>query len=269
MNERKPNSKRLLTLLLKLAVLVALFCQVPLAMAEDSCGFELIDGEITEHKYKGHHGYIRVSVPAEAPPEQGYPLVLYYHGWSTGLKPNLRIMQAVTGGKDYLLVGMNFRTKRFYEQLDRRNLRLELGHFDKIIDDISACRPVNRRAVFLAGYSQGGYAASMIVEQRAEQVAGMILLGSARRHAKMYMDEAEAVEGLPIFIGAGENDVPHYHYAKTSARLYALMGATVSMETWPDTNHGQGWGWYVKDPARGAGLKAWMDSVVAGRLQAP
>ncbi len=207
-------------------------------------------------------------MPPEPPPGQGYPVVFYYHGWSTSLGPNLRIMQAVTGGHDYLLVGMNYRTKRFYELLDRRNLRLELSHFDEVLEQIAACRPVNRRAVFLAGYSQGGYAISMIGEQRVDQIAGMVLLGSGRRHAKMYLKEAEVVKGLPMFFGAGENDEPHYDSARVSAQLYALLGAEVAMEIWPDTNHGQGWGWYQKDPRRGAGLKSWLDEIVARHTQA-
>ena len=184
------------------------------------------------------------------------------------LGPNLRIMLAVTGGQDYLLVGMNYRTKRFYEQLDRRNLRLEVGHFEEVLEQIAACRPVNRRAVFLAGYSQGGYAISMIGEQRVDRIAGMVLLGSGRRHAKMYLEEAEVVKGLPLFFGAGENDKTHYYLAKVSAQLYALLGAEVTMETWPDTNHGEGWAWYQKDPQRGVNLKSWLDDVVARRSQA-
>lgn len=249
-----------------LATVLLTVCQVVLSV--DSCPFELADGEITKHKSRGFHSHIRISVPPEPPPGQGYPVVFYYHGWSTTLGPNLQIMQAVTGGQDYLLVGMNYRTKRFYEQLDRRNLRLELSHFDQVLEQIAACRPVNRRAVFLAGYSQGGYAISMIGEQRVNRIAGMVLLGSGRRHAKMYLEEAEVVKGLPMFFGAGENDERHYYSAKVSAQLYALLGAEVTMETWPDTNHGQGWAWYQKDPRRGVDLKSWLDDVVARRSQA-
>ena len=237
------------------------------AWADESCSFELQDGEITEHRLRGVYGYIRISVPPEPPPEAGYPVVFYYHGASTNLKPNVRIMHAVTGGHDYLLVGMNYRKKHFYTNLDRRNLRLEISHFEEALEKVAACRPVNRKAVFLAGYSQGGYAISMIGEQRVASIAGMVFLGSGRRHAKMYMEEAEAVKGLPMFFGAGENDDPHFHYAVTSAQLYSLMGAEVSMESWPETNHGAGWSWYIEYPARGAGLKDWLDKIVARNQQ--
>lgn len=240
----------------------------PLAVPDETCRFELVDGNTTELRYSGYQGHIRISVPPEAPPERGYPVVFYYHGWSTRLGPNVRIMHAVTGGHDYLLVGMNYFKKHFYENLDRRNLRLELRHLDQALEDIASCRPVNRDAVFLAGYSQGGYAVSMIAEQRAAQIAGMILLGSARRHAKMYLEEAGVVKGLPVFIGAGADDEPHYHWAKVSSQLYALLGAEVSMETWPETDHGEGWSWYQEDPQRAAGLKAWMDAVVARETRA-
>lgn len=253
--------------LFRLIALVLLsVCQA--AWSTDSCQFDLVDGDVIELKYPGFQGHIRISAPPEAPPVQGYPVVIYYHGWSTRLGPNVRIMHAVTGGHDYLLVGMNYRRKHFYENLDRGNLRLELQHFDQLLEDLATCRPVNRNAVFLAGYSQGGYAVSMIVEQRVDQIAGMILLGSARRQAKMYLEEAKVVRGLPIFIGAGAEDEPHYHWARVSSQLYALLGAEVSMETWPDTNHGQGWSWYQNDPQRGTGLKAWMDAIVAQSVQA-
>ena len=56
-------------------------CQV--ALSVDSCPFELADGEITEHKSRGFHSHIRISVPPEPPPGQGYPVVFYYHGWMT------------------------------------------------------------------------------------------------------------------------------------------------------------------------------------------
>ena len=116
--------------------------------------------------------------------------------------------------------------------------------------------------MILAGYSQGGYAISMIGERRIDQIAGMVLLGSGRRLATMYLPEEDAIKGWPIFFGAGDKDERHFPIAQDSAKLYALLGAEVSMETWPETNHGQGWSWYQKDSKRGAGLKAWLDQVV-------
>ena len=59
----------------------------------------------------------------------------------------------------------------------------------------------------------------MIGEQRVASIAGMVFLGSGRRHAKMYMEEAEAVKGVPMFFGARENDAPHLVYAVTRAQL--------------------------------------------------
>lgn len=67
-------------------------------LCAESCPFELVDGEITEHRYKGLHGNVRISVPRVPPSRHGYPVIFYYHGASTGLKPNLRILHAVTGG---------------------------------------------------------------------------------------------------------------------------------------------------------------------------
>jgi pimeloyl-ACP methyl ester carboxylesterase len=233
--------------------------------ADSNCPFELVDGEITEHDFAGFRGTIRVSVPDEAPPIAGYPVIVYYHGWSTGLKPNLRIMHAVTGGDDYLLIGMSYRSRYFYEELDRKSLRKEQSHLDRVLGEISKCRPVNLNTVFLAGYSQGGYAISMIGEQRLDRVAGLILLGSGRRWAKMYLPDENEIKGWPIFIGAGDKDERHFPIAKDSALLYAVLGAEVSMETWPDTDHIQGWGWYQKDPQRGVGLKAWLDDIVSRR----
>lgn len=237
-------------------------------LADDDCSLDIIDGEITEHDYSGFHGAIRLYVPPDPPPESGYPVVAYYHGWSTGLKPNLRIMHAVTGGQDYLLIGMSYRSRHFYEELDRKSLRKELSHLDRILDDVAKCRPLNMNAFFLAGYSQGGYAVSMLGEQRIDQVAGLVLLGSGRRLAKMYLPDESEIGGWPIFVGVGENDERHFPIADNSAKLYALLGAEVSMETWPGTDHFQGWTWYQKDPERAAGLKSWLDGVVARRMAA-
>ena len=174
-------------------------------LADDDCSLDLIDGEITEHDYSGFHGTIRLYVPPDPPPESGYPVVAYYHGWSTGLKPNLRIMHAVTGGQDYLLIGMSYRSRHFYEELDRKSLRKELSHLDRILDDVAACRPLNMNAFFLAGYSQGGYAVSMLGEQRIDEVAGLVLLGSGRR---LHLDGAVQCRHLFPLPTTAQNFMP-------------------------------------------------------------
>lgn len=249
-----------------LAALLAIAFGNQASLAADDCEMDLVDGKVTEHEFSGFHGTIRLYVPPEPPPESGYPVVAYYHGWSTGLKPNLRIMHAVTGGQDYLLIGMSYRSRHFYEELDRKSLRKELAHLDRVLEDVGACRPLNMNAFFLAGYSQGGYAVSMLGEQRIDEVAGLILLGSGRRLAKMYLPKETEVAGWPVFVGAGDKDERHFPIADNSAKLYALLGAEVSMETWPDIDHFQGWSWYQQDPARGAGLKSWLDAIVARRV---
>lgn len=235
-------------------------------LAGDSCRFDLVDGQVTEHDFSGFHGSIRVFVPAEAPPGPGYPVIAYYHGWSTGLKPNLRIMQAVTGGHDYLLIGMSYRTRHFYQELDRGSLRKELQHLDRVLDAVSDCRPLNLDALFLAGYSQGGYAISMIGEQGIDRFAGMILLGSGRRLAKMYLPDEREIKGWPVFVAAGDRDERHFPIARDTARLYALLGAEVSLEVWPGVDHIQGWSWYQDDPQRGAGLRQWLAQIVSRRV---
>ncbi|MDX1460511.1 MAG: hypothetical protein R3348_05590 [Xanthomonadales bacterium] len=235
------------------------------ARGAESCEFELQPGEVVREDYSGFHGYVAILVPDQPAPESGFPVIFYYHGWSTGLKPNVRIMSAVTDNRDFILVGMSYRTKRFYEELDRKSLRRELGHLDSVLDKLAACAPVNRDVLFLAGYSQGGYAVSMLGEQRIEGFAGIVLLGSGRRLAKMYLPENGELEGWPVFVGAGDRDERHYPIANNSAQLYALLGARVSMETWPGVDHIQGWSWYQGDPDRGAGLKAWLDEVARQR----
>ena len=242
----------------------ALFsCPLP-THAEEKCLFSLTEGETTQIEYKGFRKFIRIYVPAQAAPTEGYPVIFYYHGYSSGLRPNLQIMQAVTGGNDFVLVGINYRTRRFYEQLERKYVHNEVEHFHQLLKELSACCPVNREIVILAGYSQGGYAISLIGEQVLDEIAGMIFLGSGRTLGKLRLPEAEDIEGLPFFVAAGENDSAHLETAETTALLYALLGAKVSMERWPDTDHIQGWSWYQNDPARAANLRLWLSQVAHG-----
>ena len=243
---------------------LALFSCPLLTHAAEQCLFSLSDGESTRQEYRGFHKFIRIHVPAHAAPPDGYPVIFYYHGYGSGLRPNLQIMQAVTGGNDFVLVGINYRTRRFYEHLERKYVHNEVEHFHRLLNELSVCRPLNREAVILAGYSQGGYAISLIGEQVLDDIAAMVFLGSGRALGKLRLPQAEEFEGLPIFVAAGENDSAHLETANTTALLYALLGAKVSMERWPATDHVQGWSWYQNDPARAASLRLWLSQVVHG-----
>jgi len=233
--------------------------------ATAACRFELTAGETVDSPYPGHHDFIQIFQPAAPPGPQGYPVILWYHGHGQRLRPNTQIMRAVTGGDTFLLVGMDYRSKRFHEKLDRKALAREVEGVAAVLDDLEACVPVDRDMVLLAGYSQGGYAATLIGERMLDQLAGLVILGAGRADRAKNLPEKQALAGFPMFIAAGEDDREYGAAAEATAQLYAYLGAHVSMERWPQTDHFEGWRWYQESDLRVAGIRQWLNTVPRAR----
>ena len=238
-----------------------LFANAAVAVA-DECRFDLRAGTTTDNTFPGYHNFIRTYLPAGAAGPQGYPVILWYHGQGETLRPNTHIIQAITGGEAFLLVGMNYGSRRFHEKLDRGALAREQARIDEVVRHLEACVPIDRAALVLAGYSQGGYAVTLLGEQMLDRIAGMIVLGAGRADRTDNLPDDNAIAGLPMFFAAGADDKAYGAAADASARLYARLGARVSLERWPQTDHVEGWQWYQEDEARTIGLRNWLNDAL-------
>lgn len=227
------------------------------------CSINLSPGETVKSEYPGYHGFLQIHRPAAAPGRAGYPVIFWYHGYSRNLRPNTRITRAVTGGKIFIIVGMDYATEKFYEDLEPIALDEEVQKFHAVLQALQDCVPIDREHLIMAGYSQGGYATTLIGERVIDELAGLVVLGAGRSQGGRNLPAETAMEGMPIFIGIGENDSVHRETAEATAKVYALLGATVSIEHWPDTTHIDGWRRYLEDVRNTAGLRSWLNDVLA------
>ncbi|HEX6927807.1 MAG TPA: hypothetical protein VF267_01060 [Gammaproteobacteria bacterium] len=248
--------------LFHLMSLLMVLAPVPAHAAED-CAFALTPGEAVRADYPGYYDYLEIFRPAALPGPEGYPVILWYHGYDSRLRPNTKIMRAVTGGEVFLLVGMDYGSERFYEDLEMIALDDEVRRFHDVLGKLERCVTIDRNRILLGGYSQGGYAITMIGERVVDEIAGMIVLGAGRSQGKHNLPAENGLAGKRIFVAAGADDHAHGENALATARLYAFLGAKVSMETWPETDHGEGWRWYQESPSRTAGLRQWLNEVLS------
>ena len=150
------------------------------AQFEAACVESAASGSEWQIAWPGYHGRVTVYVPEDYTPVGAWPVIAYYHGYSDRLGPNTRIMRAVTGGIGFIIIGMDYGNARYYETLDRGHLRAERRRLREILELVKTCLSINRDALFIGGYSQGGYASANLGERMLDEVAGIILLGAGR-----------------------------------------------------------------------------------------
>jgi predicted esterase len=225
---------------------------------ESACPIALEAGTQQRLDTPGHYAWQEVWIPEDFVPTRDWPVILYYHGYSDRMRPNTSILRAATEGQGYIIVGMDYGSSRYYESLNSDGLRREERRLHAVLNTLASCVTLDREAIFISGYSQGGYAATNLGERVLDELAGIIVLGAGRGWGDGRMPSRRSIEGFPIFIGAGEDDRPHGVRASASARVYAGWGAIVSVERWPATNHFEGWRWYQDAPERASNLREWL-----------
>lgn len=232
------------------------------ADSDGKCNLAMAAGEAQRTDRPGYHDFLEIYQPPTPPDASGYPVIFWYHGYSDSLRPNTTIMRAVTGGEVFVVVGMDYASEAFYEDLEHNELDKEILNFYSTLQAIETCVPVNRDKLVLGGYSQGGYATTLIGERIVDDLAGMIVLGAGRSEGAKNLPNENQMEGIPIFMAAGMRDFVHGENVEATARVYALLGAEVSMERWPETDHVEGWSWYQNDESRTVGLRTWLNRLL-------
>lgn len=242
-----------------LAILLFVFLPVAGEAATPlPCDARVRAGEVVKVPYEGHHGFIRTFLPREAPPSGKLPVIVHYHGYSERLEPHVRIARAITAERYFLLVGMDYGSAEFYEDLERRRLDEEVMRLHALVEWLEECLPIDREEIYLSGYSQGAFAISLIGERSLDLVDGLIFLGGGRSEGEEGLPSAKLLEGLPVFIGFGTDDAVYGEVAEVTGNVYALLGAKVTKETWPGLDHKQGISWYMQDPANVVNINNWL-----------
>ena len=212
-------------------------------------------GVDTKIPYPGYLGYMQVYLPENYDEDEDWPVIIYYHGYKS--RPNTAIFRAVTGGEDFIIVGVNYAKREFYQRLADNQVNHELWHFNQIIESLDRTYSIDKKRLFLSGYSQGGYTTALLGEFLLPQVKGLIILGAGRKNDFAPSDIA-GLANKPIFIGAGDKDVPHGVRARQAAKSYLDWQADVTLELWYNMDHLNGFQIYMKNPKARYNIQNWL-----------
>ncbi len=232
-----------------------LFFALP-SVAVSVTGTDWRPGQDHSVEHTGVMDHLVVFLPADYTPDHSWPVIVYYHGW--GGRPNTRIFRAVTTGKGFIIIGINYGDEKYSKNLQEDRLRGERRHFKRTLDILEEQISIDRSRVFMAGYSQGGYSTANLGETMLSDLLGLIILGAGRGWGSAQAPRQGLISDKPVFIGAGQDDDPHGMRAQLAAMDYHRWGADITLEIWPDTDHMMGWRWYQDDPARGVRLLEWL-----------
>ncbi len=174
-----------------------------------------------------------VYLPLNYDVKKAWPVVFHYHG--TGANPNVSIPRAYTGGKDFVLVGMEYVTLG----------KLSTGA-DYLDTEILFLRQVRKalakkvhiipRRSYVGGFSKGGWFASEFAERYSQDFTGVYILGAGKRKPDKRRTRAMA-KGMPLYIGAGHQDI-NYFYSIVAISHFSQLGARVTYDEYLGMRHG-------------------------------
>jgi predicted esterase len=187
----------------------------------------------------GGWGYWALYVPKDYSPDRSWPIIYCYHGVDQEAKawPFVRL----TDGAGFIIVGMEYMDR----DIGAPKAEKELANLARIHALLAEKLKIDQKRQYIGGFSQGGWETAHFAEKAPKAFAGMILLGSGRRSDVANPD----VQGMPIFIGAGEKD-DNLASAQNAASFYRDHGANVTMEEFKGVGHTVD----LKDAA----LKKWL-----------
>ena len=226
--------------------LIAMLCATFLALmpttlaAQNNSGDQpaFNPGQITRIEHPGYRNYVLVHLPANYTPDRAWPVILNYHGLNG--KPTLSPFKHTLGGEHFIIIGMDYSSKAYHEELDRNVANRAKQHLAGVLQRLSRFDKLNmdKDRLILSGISQGGYSATVLGEAVLDQLAGIVMLSAGRTHYEgHHPPPMDKIRGMPIYIGVGENDDPHRERGEKSARLYRDWGANVTLTVWPNRGH--------------------------------
>lgn len=184
---------------------------------------------------------VDLQVPAAFDEHKSYPLVMVLHGYSAsgfvqeayfGLHALLDADQALVLAPDG---NVDSSGKQFWNadpaccDLDHTNPD-DSGYLAKVIEDVSAAWPVDRKAVFLIGHSNGGYMAYRMACDHADAIASIVVLAGGASTDPAACQPSQPVNLLHLH-GTADPEVPYAGQGPTGMTPNA-PGAVASATRW-------------------------------------
>jgi len=206
---------------------------------------EFTPGKVTQvdTPKAGYHNYFLVYLPKNYKPDRPWPVILFFHGLQA--EPNVSLFQALTKGRNFIIVGVSYQQKKVgkeNEKLNRAELEKQYKVETRAVKDFYLpylCKQfrVDKRLIFMSGFSRGGCAASIIAENLPDISAGLIILGSGRGRQDLSLPNARKFRGKPVFIGVAEKSKARPESEKT-ATFYKKHGADVVLDIFTGLEQG-------------------------------
>lgn len=165
-------------------------------------------------------------------PSNGWPAIICYHG--TNGKPSIGFMRQMVGGLPVVLVGMAYGQPGRFQQSEG-NITKELSQLAKLKQRLVEDFDVDRGRVYVAGFSKGGWMASLLLE-RDPELAGGLVLGAGVFHARGSPKPPPMDGKKAIYIGVGRDD-NNYPQSLRALVHFRQLGAGVTLEAWPERGH--------------------------------
>ncbi len=177
-------------------------------------------GEEAEVAWKDLAHPLVVYLPENYTPERKWPVVFHYHG-TNGL-PTVGQPKRYTGGRDFVLVGMEYVTRgKAPPTVDYLALEIEL--LREVRAWLAEKVSIEPKRTIVGGFSKGGWVTSEMAEVYSSDFAGVYILGAG----KNWRNVRKAVpirNKLPVYIGIGQFD-PNNPYSVRAAGYFRELGA--------------------------------------------
>lgn len=168
----------------------------------------------------------RLACPPVKADKSPHPLVIALHG--AGGTENL-FFEGYGDGR----VVSECRRRGWFVAAPRSTLSFTGGPpLDKLVDELAARFPIDRRRVFLVGHSMGAAQALAALQEHPKLFAGAALMGGGGR-----VTDATAIGKLPVLVGVGTKDFAR-GMAKSTADAMTKAGMTaVKFKEYADVEH--------------------------------
>ena len=176
-----------------------------------------------------------VYVPSDYAADRRWPIVLFYHGLNG--EPTTGLIRGLTRGRGAIVVGMEYiergLVQRSAEQQQAYQVK-EQAQLEELLRALPERVRLDRRRVYLAGVSKGGWQVSAFAESGQPRVAGyMILLAGRLPRAR---SERPDLSEQAVYVGTGEMDEGNV-YARMAVQYYERCGAAVTWEEYANRGH--------------------------------
>ncbi len=175
---------------------------------------------------------VLVYVPADYDSARSWPAAFHYHG--TNGQPNFRAPLAYTGGRGFVLVGMEF-TVRGTPKATPDYFEAEAAVFRKVRELVAAKVRLDPERLFIGGFSKGGWIAGTLAEAYLPEVAGAYLLGAGKTPFAV-KSPLPGRKRRSLYIGVGQLEL-NFPYGVRAIKYFTGLGFEVTFDGYPGLGH--------------------------------